>query len=393
MPRRQPKHKFDKKARFRAICITLNNPEEKEEEQYAKFGNDACTVFKYFVGQKERGDGTDNNVPEGTIHLQCYGYAKEGRSWTAWKKLFEHAHIERAKANAKINTAYCTKVKTRVGGMEAWATVEGMMPTQGQTNMSEAREDVLVLDDAQMFEKHDNLWSTHYRALQAYRNNKSKARKVKTHAVWIWGPSGTGKSVLARKIVEATEEDFGVFDLTGTAKKIWGDGCNHHKAVLVDDVGFGDLSIGNVMRMCGDEAYRIEYKGGSYLWNPEVVVFTSNYDMNEIWGNHKQWDALSRRVEVRKLKNVYKKAFKRDDFFDTFFDIDKGLAAAEGVQRAPLQPLPLIEVASDTESEEGDQMSQLMNIAPLRPEGTSIWSPERNAQDYGEWDDFILRRF
>lgn len=86
--------------KFRGYFLTINNFEEKDEEEVKK-----CPQYVY---QIERGS-------ENTEHLQGVIFFKNPRYFNGIKQLFPRAHIERVK-NKKKAEEYCSKIDTRVRG-------------------------------------------------------------------------------------------------------------------------------------------------------------------------------------------------------------------------------------------------------------------------------------
>lgn len=391
--RRDRVHKFDKTARMRAVCITLNNPTAAELKVYDTFAVRAGGPCSFFIGQKERG-------PDGTVHLQCYAYSGVGRTFSAWKQIMgSRAHIERAKAGPKDNIAYCSKVDTRVEGVDGWAHKAGTPPTQGKVNLTEAMADVLVLNDAEMMEKHTTTWTMNMRALKNYRNDKAAPREFKTAAIWLHGETGTNKSTRGLVMLKSLCKDWGVMMPGTNVKTVWGDGCNGKEGVLIDDLAPGNLSISTVMRMVGNEPYRIPEKGGSYLWRPKVVVITSNWSPSEMFEGAKQLPALLRRLRVEKF--VKDPNFKIEkpgvDVFDSFFEDDNAAKAGPSVRRE-LQDMTLVEIdSSGDESDEG-----IAARAPLTRRASLMSPAYRGAveDDFpdaqpvdlsNDWDEYLLR--
>lgn len=87
-------------SRGRRWCMTINNYTENQYLKISKIFQ--VKKWKYIIGKEI---GEVKNTP----HLQIYFESEHQVRFTAIKKLFPTAHIERAKGRKKENLIYCNK--------------------------------------------------------------------------------------------------------------------------------------------------------------------------------------------------------------------------------------------------------------------------------------------
>lgn len=115
-------------------------------------------------------------------------------------------------------------------------------------------------------------------------------------AQWYYGPTGSGKSRLARSTLTSGYPD-GFY--IKTHNKYW-DHYEHGQGVLIDDLG---LEIGKMLRdhlkqWADFYVFCAEYKGGTFQIRPPELFITSNFHPWEIWGGSKDYEPLMRRFNI-----------------------------------------------------------------------------------------------
>lgn len=122
--------------KHRGWVITCNNPTPADIDAFEHL------LCVFCVGQKEHAPTT------GTPHMQCFAYFQNARTMLGVKRLLTRRFNLRpmgARATPEDNRVYCTKLETRIIGVNSWAFTKGECPHQGirvdiKTFMDYARE-------------------------------------------------------------------------------------------------------------------------------------------------------------------------------------------------------------------------------------------------------------
>lgn len=113
--------------------------------------------------------------------------------------------------------------------------------------------------------------------------------------IWIWGPTGTGKS-------HAVRTRFPNAYLKQANK--WWDGYDGEEVVYLEDIDpeFAKWG-GRFLKVWADKwTFPGEVKGSTGVFRPEAIIITSNYSIDQMGFRHEDTEALKRRfTEIYKI--------------------------------------------------------------------------------------------
>jgi len=259
----------------RSFCFTVNNYTSEVVEGIKAFaGKCRYLVFGYETGES------------GTPHLQ--GFAQLSRQMTLAKvgKMFPW-HVEVTRGTPDQAAAYCKKD----GAIEEFGT---MMTVQSGGTMEQDRW--RELSDKAKLGKLDEIdamdpkqYIKHYRIFKEIAKDHMQKPVANDHlaGIWLHGPSGVGKSRIARDVYPEYYEKL--------CNKWW-DGYQMEETVIIDDVDKNHACLGHQFKLWADHyAFIAETKGGAIRIRPERVIVTSQYSIDQIWEDEETRDALHRR--------------------------------------------------------------------------------------------------
>lgn len=267
----------------RGWCFTLNNYSESEYD--ALLGTECVYVC---IG-KEVG-------ASGTPHLQGYLYYRTEKSFTQVRSLCSKCHWEAANGSPADNRVYCSK--------------DGKFEERGKIPMSSKRKgevggaaEVERWESARKSARVGNLdeipadlYLRFYRTLKEIKKDHMVAVSDAEDCtgVWLYGPSGSGKSRCAR------------IDYPGAYKKMpnkWWDGYQGQDSVIIDDLMPKHEKLDYHLKIWADRyAFLAETKGGACCIRPKNIVITSQYTIDQIFAADPETvAALKRRFVVKQF--------------------------------------------------------------------------------------------
>lgn len=288
--------KTTKKVMAKRYCFTLNNFTSDEESRLKELD---C---EWLIFGHEHVNG------EGTPHLQgamCY---KGRRSLDAIKKLFPRMHIEVMKGKPQTSKDYCMK-EDATGYFE-----KGLMPVDGRQKGGESTKK--KWDDAYEAAVQGNfdeiprdLYIRYMRSfIQIHQMNKREAdmeefndKDLKDHFIWIYGPTGTGKSHTAHRIAKeiAPDEDPYIKDLNK-----WWNGYAKQRVTIIEEADPKRCEhLASYFKKWADKwAFTAECKGTVLpSCRPEYIIVTSNYSIKECFPDDNDYLPLERRFTQQYL--------------------------------------------------------------------------------------------
>lgn len=242
--------------------------------------------ISYYICAREVGES-------GTRHLQGFVQFIRKKSMGGVKACLgsDRLHLEIRRGTPSEAREYCTK--------EGDFFEYGEMDTRrGQGSRSDLVEIQKRLSTGSpMLDIADNYFGDfcrYWRSFQKYRELLSTPRDFRTQVVWLWGPTGTGKSRLA--FSEAHNLSRGSVCSLADTSLVWFDPYAGEKAVILDDFT-GSAAICILLRIFDRYPLRVPIKGGFVEWRPRICWITSNFHPRELYRNERQIDALLRRID------------------------------------------------------------------------------------------------
>lgn len=236
----------DDAPKVRDYCFTCNNytPLQIETVKALK--------YKYLVFGFEIAPTT------GTPHLQGYIYLKSAMSQQAIRKALKGFSLYKCGGTAQQNYDYCTKDNNFFQ--------DGTMPEQGKrTDIDKVREIVTetgrmrdVVATAQSYQS--------IRVAEVYLTYHEKKRDWMPHIKWFWGPTGTGKSHMARELLPNAY-------VCGETNQWW-QGYDAHEDVIINDFRPEFCKFATLLNLFDKYAQMVMTKGGSRQLLAKRMVIT-----------------------------------------------------------------------------------------------------------------------
>lgn len=274
-------------SKSRGWCFTLNN---YTEDQYNSILRIQCN---YLIVGKEKGE-------LGTPHLQGYLHFKNPRYFNGVKALLPNeCHIEPAKGSPKQNHDYCSK--------DGDFIEIGTLPQQGKrTDLEKIAQDLSTKSIEEVTEENPGFALLHLKAMRSFKHElqyiKTTWNEFKPKTVlWFYGETGSGKTRTAMEISRGRK--FWVWN--GSLQ--WFDGINAECTLaILDDFRAIKGEFNLLLRLLDGYPVSVPTKGGFTIWNPEMVIITTPYDIKSTYQFlDENVDQLLRRVtEQRNFTNT-----------------------------------------------------------------------------------------
>lgn len=262
-------------------CWTLNNPTEEDIKRIDDYHS--SHVSTYIIYGREIGE------EEETPHLQGYTHFPSAQRFTAVKKVLPRARLAQCRGSPESNFIYCSKDKDFVE--------YGTRPVSQQTANKKKAARFIELAEKGDFdtikEEQPGRYLNSYRTMkQMAVDHMSKPKDLEeTCGIWIWGPTGTGKTTKART-------EYGTYYSKGTNK--WWDGFQDEDSAIVEDMDPSHKYMGYHLKLWLDKwSFTAEVKGGTRCLRPKRVIITSQYPIEAIWPDDPSTvEAIRRRCKV-----------------------------------------------------------------------------------------------
>lgn len=245
---------------------------------------------KYIIFGKELGE-------QGTPHLQGYLVLFREKTLNATKTFIgiNSIHLEVALGNSIQNKEYCSKEGTVYEAGERPLT-QKEKGEEGKKYWEQLIVDSEKGDFSKIREEDPKLYFHHLRTIQYHRTNAALKPKslVDLDNIWIWGATGTGKSLSVEvKYPNAYKK----------MQNKWWDGYNDEEEVFIDDLDKKKAIdfMGALLKNWADHgAFLAECKGGNTRYiRPKRIIVTCNWSPNQIWEEQEMLEPIERRFRLR----------------------------------------------------------------------------------------------
>lgn len=245
--------------RSRGWVFTLNNYDQADVDRMPSVDS------QYLIYGKEVGES-------GTPHLQGFVYFANARTGKAVKKqISERSHIEKMRGTPKQAADYCRK-----GG----EFVEfGVMPEQGKrSDLHDFKDEINsgTLTISTILEENPLLYHQYGRTIEKMNDNRLRklTRNHMTKGIWLWGPTGTGKSHRAAHFTE--QFGYGSTYYHKMNDKGWWDNYQAEDVVVINEFR-GQISFSDMLQLCDKWPYSVPRRGTSPVpFVSKVVIITSD---------------------------------------------------------------------------------------------------------------------
>ena len=257
-------------------CFTVNNWTEEDIAGLQASG------YTYMIYGREVGKN-------GTPHLQGYIEFGIGKRLTTMKNINGRAHWEPRKGTQEQAVKYCKKDND----FEEF----GEMKTQGLRKDLDAVRQNALESGMRMVTSYYN--AQQIRVAQIFLSFNEEPRDWVPEVIWLWGPTGTGKSKLARELLD------GDVYVKNTGNKWW-NGYDGHEEVIIDDFRDDWWTLVYMLGLLDRYSFEVECKGGGRQFRARRIVVTSARSPQQCWvGSGEQIGQLIRRItRVQEVSDV-----------------------------------------------------------------------------------------
>jgi len=336
-------------AQYKRVTATFNLGDGKSWEDYDLDSLAGNLKTSYMICGKE-------TASTGQKHFQAY------LEWSRKKlgsKIIKESrktfplpcsiHFQQSRGSQQQNITYCSKTDK-----EPWTMGTPSTEQQGARN-DLATMFQMVKDgagDAELVETDAHKWAMHRKAFTDYRLMQAKKREAPSRLLFLWGPTGSGKTAAAMEgepeVISISSGRF-MIGYTGSGT-----------SVCFDDFDWRSMEPKYWLRLCDRYPMTVEVKGAVVNWNPEHIIFTSNDDPKTWWteGKHKAADAtleaIHRRMdefgEIRNLNDQIPRGEKPKKILADYFKLKP-----KGPHAGAAPPVIVVEDSEDDDaaSEEG----------------------------------------
>ena len=282
----------------RRWVFTLNNYTPEEENKLKEL---ECEWMIF---------GHETAPTTGTPHLQgAFTFSK--KKTEAWiHKQLARLSVKVMNGTPEENKTYCTKQDSS-GYFEKGTMPKPQSHAGGKATQEKWKNAIEAAKQGNFEDIPYDLWTKYMRT---YKQMYSDARQdpsmkdytdkdLKDHFLWLWGPTGTGKSHTAHRIAEELEPNEMPY-LKDLNK--WWNGYDHQKVTIIEEADPKRCEhLASFFKKWADKwAFTAECKGTVIpACRPEYIIVTSNYPLEECFPNENDYEPLKRRFTVQHLES------------------------------------------------------------------------------------------
>ena len=235
----------------------------------------------------------------GTPHLQ--GFINYKGPVAMPKKFLPTAHWESMKGSQAQAIEYCHKD----GDFIELGTRPMTQAEKGECNKRRYSEALAAAKAGDFDSIPDDLFTRHYNTYKKIRHDYApELPELSTlDNVWIWGPSGVGKSRYAR------DNYPGAFIKN---QNKWWDGYKGQDAVIIDDIHPTWSGKAALKNWADHYPFPAESKGSTQTIRPKHIIITSNYPPEQIFTEEEDLEPIRRRFNVIHKYDAYKKIMNKE---------------------------------------------------------------------------------
>jgi len=256
---------------LRNCCFTINNYTLEDLIAVSEYENIEYGVVGFELGKNE------------TPHMQGYcEFKRRTRFNTVKNGLGGRAHIEARKGSQEKAISYCKKDDNFV----EW----GVKKASGARNDLDKIRTLALEGGMREVTAVGNLQQI--RVAEKFLAYNEEGRDWKPFVVWLWGPTGLGKSQVAEKL---SGEDY--FRKNSGTK--WWDGYDAHENVIIDDFRDSWWDITYMLGLLDRYSFIVETKGGQRQFKAKQIIITSAKAPDDCYKNTGEAvNQLLRRIDV-----------------------------------------------------------------------------------------------
>ncbi|UOX38818.1 Rep protein [Finch poxvirus] len=119
-----------------------------------------------------------------------------------------------------------------------------------------------------------------------------KERQEKPEVIWIFGESGSGKTVLAKEMSQGKKTYW-------KDKSKWWNKYDQQDVCIIDEFRYKNMEFSELLRLLDRYPYTVEFKGGSREFNSKTIIITSIKSPSRVYKNmeDEMYQQLKRRID------------------------------------------------------------------------------------------------